>query len=78
MTTTTRLLADQAKAIMQGSDGLRKAAARCVAVVCGSSPSVEVARAELEHITTPDLREASIGLLAQLAAGVTGPVKGGS
>ncbi len=66
--TTTRDLASRAKEIMQASDGLRKAAARCVYVICADSPSADVARSHLEALTTPDLRRAALGLLDELAA----------
>jgi hypothetical protein len=65
---TTRELADRALEIQAASDGLAKTAARCVAVMCADSPSVEVARSMLEGLTTPDLRKASIELLDRLAA----------
>jgi hypothetical protein len=66
--TLNKVLAGQAKAIMQVSDGLAKAAARCVLVACDYSPSIQVARDLLGDLAQPDLRAAATELLNRLAA----------
>ncbi len=68
MTTSTRDLADRAQTIQAASEGLAKVAAGCVAAMCASSPSVAVARGMLEQLDRPDLRNAAVALLDQLAA----------
>ena len=68
MTTPTRELANRARQIQTGSDGLPKAAARCVVVAFGCAPSIDVARSALQEVGLADVRKAAVELVDQLAA----------
>ena len=69
MTASNKELAARAREIMQHSDGLAKTAARCVQVAVAYSPSVRVARESLAELERPDVRQAALELLDQLASG---------
>ena len=67
MTATNKELAARAQSLAKGSDGLRRRAALCVGVACGTTGTVGAARAALEVIELRDVRAAALQLLDELA-----------
>jgi hypothetical protein len=72
---SNRELAARAQQLAKASGGLQRRAAICAAVALGTTGTVAAARTVLEDsLSKPDLRNAALDLLEQLAADLT--VKG--
>lgn len=67
MTTANRDIAQRARQIAGGSDGLRRRAALCCAVAAGTTGTLKNAREALQIVPHGDLRNAAITLLTELA-----------
>jgi hypothetical protein len=63
-------LAGRAQQLARGSDGLRRRAALCVYVACGTTGTLAAAETALEAIELSDVRAASLALLAELAENI--------
>ena len=60
-------MATRAQQLAKRSDGLQRRAAMCASVALGTTGSVAAARNALTVLWQPDLKEAALDLIGQLA-----------